>query len=68
MTVLLDPKYFPNPHEFNPKRFLNEEGNFVPNEHLIPFGVGKRYCLGQSLAEKEYFWFLTGLGFFYTLR
>ena len=61
MTVLLDPKYFPNPHKFNPNRFLNDEGNFVPNEHLIPFGVGKRYCLGQSLAEKEYFWFLTGL-------
>ena len=61
MTVLLDPKYFPSPHEFNPNRFLNEEGKFVPNEHLIPFGVGKRYCLGQSLAEKEYFWFFTGL-------
>ena len=61
MTVLLDPKYFPDPHKFNPNRFLNNEGAFVANEHWIPFGIGKRYCLGQSLAEKEYFWFFTGL-------
>jgi cytochrome P450 len=28
---------------------------------VIPFGIGKRYCLGQSLAEKEFFIFATGL-------
>ena len=61
MTVLLDEKHFPNPHKFNPYRFLNADGIFVPNEHMIPFGVGKRYCLGQSLAEKKYFWFFTSL-------
>ena len=61
MTVLLNPKHFPNPHEFNPRRFLDSNGEFKPSEHLIAFGVGKRYCLGQSLAEKEYFWFFTGI-------
>jgi cytochrome P450 len=61
MTVLLDPKHFSNPHEFNPNRFLNSDGEFKPDKHVIAFGVGKRECLGKSLADKEYFWFLTGL-------
>ena len=28
---------------------------------MIAFGLGKRYCLGQSLAEKEFFIFFTAL-------
>ena len=61
MSVLLDEEYFPNPHTFKPDRFLNEDGTFRKDEHCIPFGVGKRLCLGQSLAEKEMFLFFTGL-------
>ena len=61
MNVLLDPRYFPDPHRFNPDRFLNANGEFQHDEHVIPFSVGKRYCLGQSLAEKEFFLFFTGL-------
>ena len=28
---------------------------------MIPFGIGKRVCLGQSLAEKEFFIFFSAL-------
>ena len=41
--------------------WISSEGKFVKDEHVIPFSVGQRYCLGQSLAEKEFFLFFTGL-------
>jgi cytochrome P450 len=56
-----DPKLFKNPDLFDPTRHLDDSGNFVHNDHVIPFGLGKRFCLGQSLAEKEFFIFFTGL-------
>ena len=58
--VMYDPKHFPNPETFNPDRFISKSGSFKHNERVIPFGIGKRYCLGQSLAEKEFFLFMTG--------
>ena len=61
VSVLTDPKYFQDPHTFNPGRFLDDEGKFRNDEHVIAFSIGKRYCLGQSLAEKEFFLFFTGL-------
>jgi cytochrome P450 family 2 subfamily J len=60
-NAMQDEKYFKNPEIFNPSRFIDENGKFVHDEHVIPFGLGKRYCLGQSLAEKEFFIFFTGL-------
>lgn len=63
-TVLLnawsihrDPRYWDNPLEFNPERFLNYEeinkcdynGN---NMKFMPFGSGRRLCPGVALADK----------------
>ena len=61
MNVHHDPKHFPNPGVFNPSRYLDDNNEFHPDEHVIPFALGKRYCLGQSLAEKSLFLFLTGI-------
>ena len=56
-----DPKHFKEPELFNPSRFIDESGKFVPNSRVVPFGIGKRVCLGQSLAEKEFFIFFVAL-------
>ena len=57
ISIMRDPRYFKDAKKFKPERFLNKEGIFERGERVIPFSIGKRYCLGQSLAEKEYFLF-----------
>ena len=61
MNVLLDPEHFRNPHKFDAERFLDANREFKPDSHVIAFSIGKRYCLGQSLAEKEFFLFFVGI-------
>uniref|UniRef100_A0AC34RGF9 Cytochrome P450 n=1 Tax=Panagrolaimus sp. JU765 TaxID=591449 RepID=A0AC34RGF9_9BILA len=53
--VLYDEKIFPEPFSFKPDRFLDEEGNYKKYEEMIPFSLGKRSCLGESLAKTELF-------------
>ncbi|KAL4380837.1 hypothetical protein HN51_004177 [Arachis hypogaea] len=49
-SVHLDPEIYPNPKEFNPHRWDN-------NEHkageFLPFGGGSRLCPGNDLAKME---------------
>ena len=53
-----DPKNFADPDSFDPERFLDPEtGAFVPHPAVIPYGIGKRDCLGKSLAKAEIFLF-----------
>merc|ERR1711951_154145 len=59
--IMKNPAHFPEPHLFNPYRFLNQAGEFVKSEHFIPFGVGKRVCMGEPLARNELFIFLANL-------
>jgi len=59
--VTHNPDVFQHPNEFNPDRFLNQEKKFAKHDHNIVFGIGKRDCLGQSLAKEQLFLFFTGL-------
>ncbi|CAG0882024.1 unnamed protein product, partial [Darwinula stevensoni] len=55
-----DPKFWPDPEKFDPGRFLNPDGSVktkVPS--FLPFSLGKRQCLGESLAQMELFLFMT---------
>ncbi|KAG0727780.1 Cytochrome P450 2L1 [Chionoecetes opilio] len=57
-----DPNYWNEPEEFRPERFLNESGKLIiPKEAFIPFGTGKRSCLGEALARMELYMFSAAL-------
>ena len=60
-SVLMDPAIFNNPKEFNPDRFLDDKGEVIRQKELIPFGIGRRVCLGESVARMELFLYLTTL-------
>lgn len=50
-----------DPENFRPERFLNESGVVSAPDHFIPFGTGRRSCLGESLARMEIFLFFACL-------
>uniref|UniRef100_A0A7E4UQX7 Unspecific monooxygenase n=1 Tax=Panagrellus redivivus TaxID=6233 RepID=A0A7E4UQX7_PANRE len=54
-SLLYDDRYFPEPHSFKPERFIDENGAFKSHPALLPFGLGKRVCLGEALAKMELF-------------
>ncbi|XP_050694778.1 cytochrome P450 2L1-like isoform X2 [Eriocheir sinensis] len=55
------PEYWKKPQEFDPQNFLDENGKFKNNEAFIPFGVGRRVCIGASFAKMELLLFVSHL-------
>ncbi|XP_054722846.1 cytochrome P450 18a1-like [Uloborus diversus] len=53
-----DPELYKNPEEFKPERFLSTDGKRDKRDGPYPFGLGKRSCAGESLAQMEVFVFL----------
>jgi cytochrome P450 len=50
-SINRDPKYWENPDEFRPERFIKNDVSFLGNNfHYIPFGAGKRICPGIHFA------------------
>ena len=58
---------WPDPDNFNPEANFMKLGpngeviDLINHEYLMPFCVGKRSCLGETLAKQELFLFFVGL-------
>ncbi|CAH2007037.1 unnamed protein product [Acanthoscelides obtectus] len=49
-----------DPSAFKPERYL-KNGQVVIPDNIIPFGLGKRRCIGEALARGNLFLFITAL-------
>ncbi|VDO51931.1 unnamed protein product [Haemonchus placei] len=57
--IMSDERYFKNPAKFDPDRY--EKGGKALEQRVIPFGIGKRSCLGEMLAKAELYLILANM-------
>jgi cytochrome P450 len=49
-----DQRWWVNPHEFQPERFLDQEQmDRLPKGAFVPFSIGRRNCIGSRFAQIE---------------
>ncbi|MBN3313197.1 CP2U1 protein, partial [Atractosteus spatula] len=60
-SVHRDTTVWEKPDDFNPSRFLDENGQILKKEFFIPFGIGRRVCMGEQLAKMELFLLFSNL-------
>ncbi|CAH1780884.1 unnamed protein product [Owenia fusiformis] len=59
-----DPSLFPDPWQFKPERWLDDDGKLVSLEErnkTISFGTGRRVCVGEQFARTRLFLFCASL-------
>lgn len=65
LALMRSPKYWRKPKDFDPvANFMDDEGQCFQLRHpnaFLPFSLGRRVCVGESLARNEVFVFLTSL-------
>ncbi|WP_204140178.1 cytochrome P450 [Halomicronema sp. CCY15110] len=57
-----DPRFFDQPHEFNPDRWAPETAKHLPPYAYYPFGGGARACIGRGLTMMETVLLLAEIG------
>lgn len=49
-SVHYNPKYYPNPNNYDPERFNDENIQKGILDTFLPFGIGPRHCLGEKFV------------------
>ena len=65
-----DEREWEEPTAFKPERFLDGDGNFIHglNISFLPFGAGRRVCVGEAMAKLELFLFISHLLYRYEIK
>ncbi|BES87892.1 cytochrome P450 [Nesidiocoris tenuis] len=50
-TLNMSPELWAEPEKFAPERFISAEGKLTKPEHFLPFGGGRRSCMGYKLTQ-----------------
>jgi cytochrome P450 len=45
-----NPRWFPDPDRFDPRRFSSDAVKARPRFSYLPFGAGRRLCIGEEFA------------------
>ena len=53
IAIHRDPRFYPDPMQFDPDRFLPEVAINRPRYAYFPFGAGSRICIGENFAWME---------------
>uniref|UniRef100_A0A6E8W1Q2 Cytochrome P450 n=1 Tax=Anopheles coluzzii TaxID=1518534 RepID=A0A6E8W1Q2_ANOCL len=53
LAIHMDPKYYPEPHQFDPERFSPARKVTHEGATFLPFGEGPRMCLGMRFAQAQ---------------
>lgn len=56
----MSPKLWDTPNTFQPERFI-QNGRLVKPEHFLPFGGGRRSCLGYKMVQFLSFGIVSGI-------
>ncbi|KAF4519983.1 hypothetical protein B566_EDAN005483 [Ephemera danica] len=57
----MDENLFEDPWTFRPERFLDAEGKLSVPDYFLPFGLGRRRCIGDQIAKANVFLFISQL-------
>lgn len=55
LAIANDPEVFPEPHVFNPQRWIDDTGRIRDDLRFFTFGFGRRVCPGQHVANRSIF-------------
>ncbi|KAG1785221.1 cytochrome P450 [Suillus plorans] len=54
-AIANDPEVFPEPHTFNPQRWIDDAGRVRGDLRFFTFGFGRRVCPGQHVVNRSVF-------------